>query len=51
MPLLLYGDMNPETLRLAAACVLEFSENEVNLKIAASSAVRRIERMYPDPHA
>jgi len=42
---------NPEILRLAAACVLELSEDDVNWKTAASSAVRRIERMYPEPHA
>jgi len=38
-------------LALIAASLAELSEDELNSKTAASSAVRRIERMYPEPHA
>ena len=43
----------PLALRLKSAAIslAVVCEDELNSKTAASSAVRRIERMYPEPHA
>ena len=38
-------------LKSAAISLAVVCEDELNSKTAASSAVRRIERMYPEPHA
>ena len=47
LPLYLKFEMS----RLAARSLDACSEDDSNSKTAASSAVRRIDRMYPEPHA